>query len=112
MEFRIKIFCCGYGNCWNEYTTKQNLARHVRIIHELQKKVRCGVCGKEFLNEVNLKEHSYIHTGEKPYKCPTCFSNFRHKSKLGSHIRAHIGGIFKVKTKEIEDSLNKIDLFS
>lgn len=111
MEFKVRIFCCGFQDCGKEYMTRQNLARHVNVIHKLQKRSLCEVCGKEFINKTNLKEHFYIHTGEKPYKCGICSQRFRHKSKLGSHTRMHVGGIFMIKTKEVEKNLDNFNNF-
>ena len=89
MEFRHKLFCCMFKDCLKEYQTKQNLKRHINISHLLKKKSECELCGKEFINSINLTEHYLIHTGDKPYKCEICKLSFRHKSKYGSHKRLH-----------------------
>ena len=89
MEFKQKFFCCMFKDCFKEYNTKQNLKRHINISHLLKKKSECEICGKEFINSINLKEHYWIHSGAKPYSCEICYLSFRHKSKYGLHKRLH-----------------------
>ena len=33
---------------------------------------QCGICGKCFVTEANLKQHMLLHEGKKPFKCNFC----------------------------------------
>ena len=56
-----------------------------------EKKFKCGVCGKGFVDIQRLNDHKNIHTGEKPYKCKYCSACFASRGTLGGHERSHLG---------------------
>jgi hypothetical protein len=33
---------------------------------------KCDVCGKTFIQAVEIQTHRRSHTGDKPYKCGVC----------------------------------------
>ncbi|XP_058452076.1 zinc finger protein 724-like isoform X2 [Malaya genurostris] len=57
---------------------------------------KCEICGKGFINSNHLVQHRRIHTGEKPHKCEDCGRAFAQKSHLTAHMKHHTGD-FKFK---------------
>ena len=55
------------------------LAKHGK---NSERKFKCTVCSKGFLNTPSLKDHMNIHTGERPYMCKFCGDTF---SSNGTH---------------------------
>lgn len=65
--------------------------------HEGFKPYLCDVagCGKRFMKQHKLKQHSIIHDnnlfGSKPYKCSQCEKSFSDPEYLKRHILRHTG---------------------
>ena len=55
------------------------------------KKYKCDICSKGFVNITRLNEHKNIHTGEKPFKCKFCSSCFASQGTHAMHQRSHLG---------------------
>lgn len=53
----------------------------------IEKKMKCTICGKLFMNNSKLKSHSLTHSNEKSYKCeyPDCNKAFARHSDLRRH---------------------------
>ena len=61
--------------------------RHVDIVHNQIKKLKCYVCGKEFGLDFNLKVHvDQVHNKIKAYSCDICMKSFTHGSSRDKHI--------------------------
>jgi len=56
-----------------------------------EKKYKCEVCGKGFVETHRLQDHMNIHTGEKPYKCKYCSNRFASRGNQRMHERNHEG---------------------
>ena len=54
-----------------------------------KKRYKCDECGKGFLNNRRLSDHTNVHTGEKPYKCKFCSSCFASQKNHRIHERGH-----------------------
>ena len=90
LEYHIKdahekVPCAQCGKMYGSLA----LPRHIRSAHtpDDQKKYRCEVCGKGFITNQRLKDHS----GEKPFKCKLCTSCFASKGRQAMHERVHLG---------------------
>ena len=114
----IEYYKCSYENCMKKYTLKNSLRKHLlthqekkfkcnicnksfidnyklkrhSLIHSNEKKIICEICKKKFLFDYNLKIHMRIHTGKKPYYCifPGCFKKFSQSSNLDYHFKRHL----------------------
>lgn len=51
----------------------------------------CGVCGKSFVKQSNMKRHSRTHNGGRPFTCDACKRSFSRKADLERHSRIHSG---------------------
>ena len=78
-EIQRKPYQC--SQCYNSYTKKSNLLRHLRT-HTGEKPYQGSHCNKAFSVSSNLKSHIMTHTGEKPYKCIHCEKSFSQYNKL------------------------------
>ena len=59
-------------------TYRKELLRHMRYAHDpSQRKYKCEMCGKSYLNKTSLNTHKAIHTNVKSYKVD--FSSFYFK---------------------------------
>ena len=50
-----------------------------------EKPFQCIDCGKGFMSEAQLKDHTNVHTGLKPYQCRHCLTMFQNKSNRMAH---------------------------
>ena len=70
---------------------KMNVHIESRHTSNEDKKFKCDICSKGFINITRLKEHQNIHTGKKPFKCKFCASCFANRGTRGTHQRSHLG---------------------
>lgn len=70
--------------CPKAYHMQSELTRHL-MIHQMQTKNTCEVCGKGFIRKKSLKDHMDVHTGFK-VKCNICNLEVR-KTNFYRHLR-------------------------
>lgn len=80
---------CKCDLCGKSYRIEQDLARHIRDVHEGLKKYACDICGRAFANKGAKDDHRRIHTGERPYACEHCPKVFRTLNSIYIHNRVH-----------------------
>ncbi|XP_033195975.1 zinc finger protein 2 homolog isoform X2 [Bombus vosnesenskii] len=80
---------CKCDLCGKSYRIEQDLARHIRDVHEGLKKYACDICGRAFANKGAKDDHRRIHTGERPYACEHCPKMFRTLNSIYIHNRVH-----------------------
>ncbi|XP_016906940.1 zinc finger protein 62 isoform X3 [Apis cerana] len=80
---------CKCDLCGKSYRIEQDLARHIRDVHEGLKKYACDICGRAFANKGTKDDHRRIHTGERPYACEHCPKMFRTLNSVYIHNRVH-----------------------
>uniref|UniRef100_A0A1B0CGC8 Putative zn finger n=1 Tax=Lutzomyia longipalpis TaxID=7200 RepID=A0A1B0CGC8_LUTLO len=101
--------------CNHEFSTKQNLKRHIEDIHEKVEKVRedkayqCNQCPLTFKNHYYLTKHQGIHTTVKKNVCPICGQEYSTKQNLRRHIEDIHEKVKKAKGKD-SYSCNQCDM--
>ena len=50
-----------------------------------EKPFQCIDCGKGFMSERLLQDHTNVHTGAKPYQCRHCPTAFQNSSNRAAH---------------------------
>lgn len=76
-------------------------------------KLKCEMCSKMFIHEVDLKTHMKIHNGEKPFQCnfPGCYRKFNRRTNLEYHEKLYHNNKKKGKEtiiKKCKDFIEKI----
>ena len=111
-----------YGRMYLEMRHKINtIDKEIQRLKEIQKNkekqkkgFKCKKCGDILANQVNLKQHMYIHTNKLPVKCDECGKGFPFNSALKIHFRIHSGERpFKCNVNGCGKTFNqKVDLKS
>ena len=73
--------------CPQEYTTKQNLMRHIRSIHKLVK-FQCNLCPQTFTQKTDLVRHIISVHDQVKFSCNLCPQKFTHQKSLVRHIKS------------------------
>ena len=70
-----------------QLSTKKNLRRHIRDVHE-RESFKCGSCNRCFSKEDKLNSHMKVaHNKKTNFKCKKCNFNFSSKHCLKDHIK-------------------------
>ncbi|XP_024938889.1 zinc finger protein 157 isoform X3 [Cephus cinctus] len=80
---------CKCEHCGKCYRIEQDLARHIRDVHEGLKRYVCDICNRPFANKGARDDHRRIHTGERPFACEHCPKTFRTLNSIYIHNRTH-----------------------
>lgn len=64
------------------------LKKHVQNIH-IEKKFKCLLCSKVFVDKESLDRHNFDEHGEKRFACNQCGKTFKNKSGLSKHFELH-----------------------
>ena len=70
------------------------MSRHIAQNHtdNADRKYKCTLCGKGFIESKGLREHMNTHTGAKPYMCTFCGAAFASHGTWRMHERTvHLG---------------------
>lgn len=85
-EPKHKSVCC--DQCDKTFQTKQGLAYHQNVVHQIGTKYECPHCQKIFFYHVLYRSHLLYAHGKKKIVCETCGEMFFTVSKLNTHINA------------------------
>nr|XP_033770142.1 zinc finger protein 526-like [Geotrypetes seraphini]XP_033770143.1 zinc finger protein 526-like [Geotrypetes seraphini]XP_033770144.1 zinc finger protein 526-like [Geotrypetes seraphini] len=77
--------------CSKTFSTHIRLVRHKRVVHILERKHKCQICGQKFKKLVHVKNHMRTHTGERPFQCTECGKTFASLANLMRHHLTHTG---------------------
>lgn len=83
------IIRCKHATCGKTFFTEQSMHRHYGTIHVLGKSWSCQDCGERFWRKLQLKQHSFKHTGQYPHKCDICEKGFMNLKTLRNHRTTH-----------------------
>ena len=73
--------------CDTVFTRKNNMEKHISVVHEGQKPFKCSICEASFAQKYSMKNHIVaVHEGKKPFKCSICDTSFTVRWKLKEHI--------------------------
>ncbi|KAI0775333.1 hypothetical protein BC629DRAFT_700552 [Irpex lacteus] len=80
---------CTRGSCSKMFTTKGDMNRHIRTVHDGIRDYVCKECGDCFGQRTSLQGHQSKHTGEKPYHCTVggCNRRFGDASSRTRHAK-------------------------
>ncbi|XP_063533769.1 zinc finger protein 431-like [Cydia strobilella] len=77
--------------CHIKFNRKGVLSRHMRRVHEKERKYQCEFCSKGFFTKYSLELHIRSHKKERPYKCEECGKTFSHSTSHKNHQLIHTG---------------------
>jgi KRAB domain-containing zinc finger protein len=63
------IFRCLRRNCKKLFQNGEELRKHTKEVHEVDKPFQCDVCGKRFAAKKWIFEHVMVHTDQRLFKC-------------------------------------------
>ncbi|XP_075157437.1 zinc finger Y-chromosomal protein 2-like [Haematobia irritans] len=73
------------SDCGKISPSRTALYSHKRLVHMMERKYKCEICGKSFKFSHNLKEHLAWHTNTDLYQCPHCPKTFKMKANMQRH---------------------------
>lgn len=85
-------------NCGRRFNSSQNLRGHERTHEDQERKYRCLVCRRSFMQKGYIKKHlKYVHRqlngGERQvFECENCGRRYDTVESLRRHQRTHEGG--------------------
>lgn len=71
--------------CGSEWINISQLRDHM-ICHSNERPFKCDTCSKTFKSARMLCQHMICHSNEKSFECPACFRRFKHDRNRRSHI--------------------------
>lgn len=71
--------------CGKTYTTKTNLAEHMRLKHTAAPRYTCNVCEKSFMKKELYESHCNDHAGINPHVCQKCRKSYLNRRDLTQH---------------------------
>ena len=74
------------NECGKQFVNESNLKKHNDTVHEKNSGIKCNECGKQFANESTLKRHNdTVHEKNKDFICNICEKKFTEKHTLLKH---------------------------
>ncbi|XP_065076330.1 transcription factor IIIA-like [Ochlerotatus camptorhynchus] len=88
-EATPNVIRCKHTSCVKTFSTDQSMRRHYDLKHVLGKSWTCQECGERFWRKLQLKHHSFRHTGQYPHQCDHCDKGFMNLKSLRNHRTTH-----------------------
>lgn len=82
-----KAFTC--SDCSRSFCTAEKLESHVILVHVVEKKFECEICGRRFSENYTLTRHMKVHSDTKEYTCHICGNGYKWKHVLYNHLKIH-----------------------
>lgn len=74
--------------CPKVLSSRTNMLRHVRVVHERSQVLRCDRCPSAFLYACQLKLHTAtVHQKRRPFPCPVCGRGFGTRGHAKEHLQ-------------------------
>ena len=88
-EILLFLFPCDL--CDYKATVKENLHRHVKVVHEVNELIYCSDCDFKTKNKNSLQSHKKLFHSviQKKFKCNICTFETIHKNHFISHTNNH-----------------------
>lgn len=85
-----ETFPCSHEGCTKQFANKYSLKVHIRRFHEYREyPFKCEICDQAFFKDIQLQNHSFIHSGVLPFKCEICGRRFATNKKCKQHKSYH-----------------------
>lgn len=78
------------GHCKKDFMSRKDLQIHLNATHGGTNSYMCGICDKIYKNWAGLDVHEATHSTEKPFLCDLCGKKFKHSNNLRGHKRIHL----------------------
>ncbi|CAG9536329.1 unnamed protein product [Cercopithifilaria johnstoni] len=75
--------------CDEAFKQCRYLKDHIKIHTDIEKILKCNVCGKVLKCYSNLLRHKLMHGNVRPHKCHVCNKTFKGSSNLKRHNLTH-----------------------
>ncbi|OSX71814.1 hypothetical protein BU14_0500s0013 [Porphyra umbilicalis] len=76
------------SNCDSAFSSKSDLRKHFRSVHEKERRYSCDSCESAFFFRKDLRKHSEIvHEKRRPFACGECGWRAGKKEHLKRHVR-------------------------
>ncbi|XP_030033817.1 zinc finger protein 260 isoform X2 [Manduca sexta] len=75
--------------CDKTFHTRDQLTRHTKKDHLLERRHECDYCEMKFFGRKDLLNHMIKHTGTRKHHCDVCSKAFARKQTLREHLRIH-----------------------
>lgn len=74
--------------CAKVLSSRTNMLRHVRVVHERSQVLRCSRCPSAFLYACQLKLHTAtVHHKRRPFPCAVCGRGFGTRGHAKEHLQ-------------------------
>ena len=106
--FRV-IFPCPYRGCEKTYPHREQLERHIQLVHLHRDSFICSECGRGFSDKRSLVRHMGYHKNSTPFPCFFCESRFIKACYRVTHVLESHGKQLEQMQREIGEELRQIE---
>eukprot|EP00177_Eucheuma_denticulatum_P005178 GFKZ01009429.1.p1 GENE.GFKZ01009429.1~~GFKZ01009429.1.p1 ORF type:complete len:176 (-),score=13.67 GFKZ01009429.1:207-734(-) len=75
--------------CSQRFARRSNLFKHLRSVHETERKFACTACPQKFKRQDHLLKHTRsVHNKERKFNCEICGIGFAEKFNRDKHTKS------------------------
>lgn len=86
--------------CSKTFSNQSNMVRHVRVVHQHDKRYICDICKIAYADIGTIRKHMITHT--HIYGCNICDRTFKTESRLKTHKIKHLPPDERILEKRIQ----------